>query len=98
MLAPSQSGDERANAGKLSLVQPRYPHEGLRHTANLHANSNPLEGSKNMAFSPKDIKIRVNSREIHAIIQKATGPPFPNGKLACGNSCALAAGRHTGKS
>ena len=32
-----------------------------------------------MAFSPKNLKIWVNSREIHAIIQTATEPPFTKG-------------------
>ena len=32
-----------------------------------------------MAFSPKNLKIWVDSREIHAIIQTATSPPFTKG-------------------
>ena len=32
-----------------------------------------------MAFSPENLKIRVNSREIHAFIQTATYPPFTKG-------------------
>ena len=38
--------------------------------------SNPSEGSNNMAFSPENLKILVNSREIHAFIQTATYPLF----------------------
>ena len=34
-----------------------------------------------MAFSPKNLKIWVNSREIHAIIQTATKRPFTKGTL-----------------
>ena len=32
-----------------------------------------------MAFSPENLKIWVNSREIHAFIQTATYPPFTKG-------------------
>ena len=32
-----------------------------------------------MAFSPENLKIWVNSREIHAFIQAATYPPFTKG-------------------
>ena len=35
-----------------------------------------------MAFSPKNLKIWVNSREIHAIIQTATSRPFTKGTFA----------------
>ena len=41
--------------------------------------SNPSEGSNNMAFSPENLKIWVNSREIHAFIQTATYPLFTKG-------------------
>ena len=41
--------------------------------------SNPSKGSNNIAFSPENLKIRVNSREIHAFIQTATYPPFTKG-------------------
>ena len=32
-----------------------------------------------MAFYPENLKIWVNSREIHAFIQTATYPPFTKG-------------------
>ena len=32
-----------------------------------------------MAFPPENLKIWVNSREIHAFIQTATYPPFTKG-------------------
>ena len=32
-----------------------------------------------MAFSPENLKIWVNSRDIHAFIQTATYPPFTKG-------------------
>ena len=34
-----------------------------------------------MAFSPENLKIWVNSREIHAFIQTATYPPFTKGTI-----------------
>ena len=37
-----------------------------------------------MAFSPENLKIRVNSREIHAFIQTATYPPFTKGTWSLG--------------
>ena len=36
-----------------------------------------------MVFSPENLKIRLNSREIHAFIQTATYPPFPKGTPLC---------------
>ena len=39
-----------------------------------------------MAFSPENLKIWVNSREIHAFIQTATYPPFTKGTEQWGTS------------
>ena len=40
--------------------------------------------TNNMAFSPENLKIWVNSREIHAFIQTATYPPFTKGTVSHG--------------
>ena len=43
-----------------------------------------------MAFPPENLKIWVNSREIHAFIQTATNPLFTKGTIAsCGGMSFL---------
>ena len=45
--------------------------------------SNPSNTTKNMAFSSKTLKIRVNSREYSSPIQTVIYPPFTQGTRQC---------------